>query len=75
MLARTDPDLAAYLLDNYGTCERDRPGRNDCYWGKDERGNYNGCLKVGWLGRGCPHWRPNVAAAYSGLTAAEDQCR
>jgi hypothetical protein len=56
MLARND--LVEYLLDHHGLCDRDRPDRNDCYWGKDAAGRENGCLKVGWLGRGCKHWRP-----------------
>lgn len=51
-----------HLLDLYGTCDRDRPDRNDCYWGKDAAGRYNGCLKVGWQGRGCKHWRPAHAS-------------
>lgn len=40
-------DLAEYLLDNYGTCELEA----GCYW-------CPGCLKNGWLGRACPHWKP-----------------
>ena len=56
MLAKND--LLDYLADHYGTCDRDKPKRNDCYWGKDARGNWNGCLKVGGGGRGCKHWRP-----------------
>jgi hypothetical protein len=52
MLAR--PETADYMLDNYGTCDRGA----DCYWGKDERGNRNGCLFAGWLGRKCAHWQP-----------------
>lgn len=38
MLARSD--LAEHLLDTYGHCDRDRPERNDCYWGKDARGEF-----------------------------------
>lgn len=56
MLARDE--LYEHLLDTYGTCDRDRPDRNDCYWGKDAAGRDNGCLKVGGLGRECKHWRP-----------------
>jgi hypothetical protein len=56
MLARNS--LYEHLLDTYGTCDRDNGRQNDCYWGKDARGNDNGCLKVGWLGRACKHWRP-----------------
>ncbi len=50
MLARSD--VLEYVLDTYGTCDMDKPSRNDCYWGRP------GCLKNGWLGRGCPHWHP-----------------
>lgn len=51
------------LEDIYGWCDRDHPAlkqglRNDCYWGKDIHGNDNGCLKIGWKGRQCPHWHP-----------------
>jgi hypothetical protein len=62
MLARSE--LAEYVADTYGTCDRDRPGRNDCYWGKD------GCLKTGWRGRGCPHWHPVEGADFDKLMAA-----
>lgn len=56
-------DLADYLLDYYGTCDRDE----DCYWGKDQLGRPNGCLNVGWKGRGCPHWKPLGATTYEEL--------
>lgn len=51
------------LPDIYGWCDRDLISlgtgfRNDCYWGKDINGRDNGCLKVGWKGRSCPHWHP-----------------
>ena len=52
--AASGPDAIEYLRDNFGTCDRDAA----CYWGKDERGEFNGCLKTGWLGRGCQHWHP-----------------
>lgn len=52
MLARND--LTDYLADNYGTCDRGA----DCYHGKDDRGRFNGCLRVGWKGRACKHWHP-----------------
>lgn len=49
-------DLAAYLLDNYGTCKLgaacNRPP---------------GCLKLGWIGRACPHWQPLGARTYEEL--------
>lgn len=61
MLARNE--LLDHLLDTYGTCDRDGPDRNDCYWGKDAAGRENGCLKVGWLGRGCKHWHSIEGAA------------
>lgn len=59
MLARNE--LYEQLLDIYGQCDRDRPARNDCYWGKDAVGRDNGCLRVGWLGRSCKHWQPAEA--------------
>lgn len=49
MLARNN--VLDYVLDTYGTCDLDKPPRNNCYWGP-------GCLKTGWRGRGCPHWHP-----------------
>lgn len=52
MLVRND--LSDYLLDNYGQCDRG----TDCYWGRNAAGQFNGCLKVGWQGRGCKHWQP-----------------
>lgn len=47
-----------YILDNYGTCDRNA----DCYWGKDKTGQFDGCLhpKVGWRGRECKHWYPDL---------------
>ena len=57
MLARDD--LTDYLLDHYGACDRDKgDAGNDCYWGKDARGDWNGCLRTGWRGRECKHWHP-----------------
>lgn len=61
MLARND--LAAYIADNYGTCDRGA----DCYHGKDEQGRYNGCLRVGWRGCACPHWHPVGATSLDEL--------
>lgn len=64
MLARND--LADYLLDNYGTCDRG----SDCYWGKDLAGRDDGCLKTGWRGRACPHWQTVGATNLDELRAA-----
>ena len=58
-------DLADYLLDNYGVCSRGA----DCYHGKDARGKFNGCLRVGWRGRSCLHWIPVDAISYEDLAA------
>lgn len=65
MLARND--LAEHLLDHYGHCDRDVGRVNDCYWGVDQAGNWNGCLRVGWLGRGCKHWHPIGATSWGEL--------
>src|SRR6185503_682409 len=51
-------ELLAHWLDHYGRCARDNGKQNDCYHGKDGTGHDNGCLKVGWRGRICPHWTP-----------------
>lgn len=64
MLARND--IADYLLDHYGTCDREA----DCYWGQDKRGNYNGCLRNGWRGRECKHWHPLGVTSLQELHAA-----
>lgn len=61
MLTRND--LAAYIADNYGTCDR----AADCYWGTDLLGHYNGCLRVGWSGVECPHWHPVEATTWDEL--------
>lgn len=53
-------EIADYLLDNYGICDR---GAN-CYWG-------NGCLKTGWRGRLCPHWQPLGATSLEALSAGQ----
>lgn len=63
MLARND--LALSLADNYGRCKRG----TDCYHGKDERGNFNGCLRTGWRGTLCPHWVPTEARDLDELRA------
>lgn len=58
MSAAVPADLLANWLDTYGSCAREKGARNDCYHGKDSAGRDNGCLKVGWIGRACPHWKP-----------------
>ena len=55
MLARNE--IADYLLDNYGECNRG----SDCYWGTDALGRWNGCLRTGWRGRQCKHWQSSGA--------------
>lgn len=62
MLARND--LAEYLLDNYGVCDREA----DCYHGKDKSGRFNGCLRTGWRGRECKHWHPLGATSLEELS-------
>lgn len=52
MLARND--LEGYVSRNYGRCTRGP----DCYHGRDSMGRPNGCLKMGWQGTSCPHWKP-----------------
>lgn len=52
MLARND--VESYISDNYGSCDRGA----DCYHGRDKSGRFNGCLRTGWRGVACPHWRP-----------------
>lgn len=64
MLARSD--IAEYLLDNYGSCDRD----GDCYWGKDSMGRFDGCLRVGWKGQACKHWHPLGALAFDDMQTA-----
>ena len=61
-------DLSNYLLDNYGECDRNE----DCYWGKDSVGNWNGCLRLGWKGQSCLHWHPLGATTLEQLK--EKQC-
>ena len=55
-------DLSDYIADNYGECVRD----TDCYFAND------GCRKIGWLGRACPHWRPVMARDWDELAAAQE---
>lgn len=62
-------DLADYIAENYGTCDRDKPEQNDCYWGKDALGRWNGCLRTVWRGRRCPHWKPVAARTWDELRA------
>jgi hypothetical protein len=63
MLARNE--LAAYIADNYGACDRG----SDCYHGTDARGQPNGCLKTGWRGVACKHWHPVAACSWEELAA------
>ena len=59
--------LADYIADNYGACARG----SDCYWGRDEGGRFNGCLKIGWRGRACVHWEPTTAKTEEELIAQQ----
>lgn len=52
-----------YLLDHYGHCDRTA----ECYSGIDAFGRFNGCLKTGWKGRACKHWRPLGAETFDEL--------
>lgn len=68
MLARNE--IADYLLDNYGSCDRGA----DCYWGRDAQGRPNGCLAMGWRGRSCKHWQPlGVTSLEEMFTATETE--
>lgn len=50
-----ESELDSYLRTNYGSCTRG----SECYWGKTKGSNRaTGCLKIGWKGRACEHWRP-----------------
>jgi hypothetical protein len=60
--------LVDYLLDTWGSCDRDKLTKNDCFWGKDAQGKDNGCLKTGWKGRNCLHWHPLGATTYEQLS-------
>lgn len=57
---------ADYILDNYGECTRGA----DCYFGKDAQGRDNGCRKIGWIGRYCPHWKPLGSTSWEELRDA-----
>lgn len=57
--------LSDYILDHYGSCSLGV----DCYWGKDPLGRFNGCNRVGWKGRKCPHWQPTGATTWEELNA------
>jgi hypothetical protein len=61
MLARND--LADYIADNYGHCDRGA----DCYHGTDAARRFNGCLRTGWRGRDCKHWHPVPVASWEEL--------
>ena len=65
MDARVGYGIADYIADNYGECDRGA----DCYHGKDSRGRPNGCLRLGWLGRKCPHWHPVKATTLNSEAA------
>lgn len=65
----SDNELAEYLADNYGVCRRG----SDCYHGTDERGQPNGCLKTGWLGRKCLYWEPLEAVDWIDLSTLATQ--
>lgn len=56
-------DLAEYIADHYGRCDREA----DCYHGKDGDGRFDGCLQVGWRGRSCHHWHPVAARTWDEL--------
>lgn len=45
-----EAELADYLEENYGECEL---GSARCYHGPGPQ-----CLKSGWKGILCPHWKP-----------------
>lgn len=44
-------DLPDYIADNYGEC-----ALAGCY-----------CLRKGWIGRACPHWKPVKARDWDEL--------
>jgi len=52
-----------HIAQQYGQCKRaqkylqGKSSRNECYWAEE------GCLRMGWKGIICPHWR--------GMTAEE----
>lgn len=52
-------DLADSLEENYGECEL---GSGQCYHGPGPQ-----CLKLGWKGILCPHWRPLVVKTWDEL--------
>lgn len=56
-------ELADYIADNYGTCDRG----SDCYHGTNGAGRFDGCLRTVWRGRGCANWHPIEARTLSEL--------
>lgn len=63
--------MEEYLLDHYGTCDRDA----DCYWGRNKVGAYDGCLRTGWRGRACGHWHPLGVKSWAELRAYMEKLR
>jgi hypothetical protein len=59
-------EMADYLADYYGTCER---GSSFCY--------FSGCNGPSrpWLGRGCPNWRPSGARDLAELSTIQERAR
>lgn len=49
-----------YIQNNYGECEL---GSGACY-----HGSAPACLKNGWLGNSCKHWRPTPATTFAELS-------
>lgn len=39
------------------------------------RGRFNGCLRVGWKGRNCPHWVTLGATSWEDLKRLQQQER
>lgn len=58
-------DLADYLADHYGTCDRGA----DCYHGRAAPGVFDGCLRTGWRGRACDHWAPGRSYDLGGASS------
>ena len=54
--------LPDYIQDNYGSCAL---GAKECA--------ATSCLKYGWKGRGCPHWKTLGATTYQELLDIADK--